>query len=107
MEAAANIRSELHAILDRLLDEMNQAALAMWFGQMDRPTLKSALENEETALEWGRRMIRGGEEIIPRLSLNPGQAHRTAIEGFLRPLFRLRHRAFLSQHSASRGCLRP
>lgn len=65
MEAAANIRSELHTILDRLLDEMNQAALAMWFGQMDRAALKSALENEETALEWARRMIRGARRLSP------------------------------------------
>jgi hypothetical protein len=54
----ANLRHELHAILDKLIDEMVQAALAAWFRANNRETLKHALENEETAIRWAARMIR-------------------------------------------------
>jgi len=32
----ANLRSDLHAILDKLIDEMAQAAVAGWFRQASR-----------------------------------------------------------------------
>ncbi len=78
LSAVANLRNELQAIMDKLIDEMTQASLASWFKEMDRPALKRALDTEESALEFAKRMIRGGGDIIPRICLNPGQAHRTA-----------------------------
>lgn len=78
----SDLRSELHAILDRVIDSMSQAALASWFKAQDRNTLKSAIENEESPEEWAARMIRDGqrsaEELIPRSALEPGVAHRAA-----------------------------
>src|SRR5215472_6785293 len=78
----ADLRKELHAILDRVIDQMAQAALASWFKSQDRQSLKHAIENEETAEQWAARMIRDGqrspEELIPLPSLEPGVAHRAA-----------------------------
>jgi len=78
LAAVANLRNELQATMDKLIDEMTQASLASWFKEMDREALKRALDAEESALEFAKRMIRGGGDIIPRICLNPGQAHRTA-----------------------------
>ncbi len=78
LAAVANLRSEMQDIMDRLIDELTLAGLASWFRETDRESLKRALETEESALEFAKRMIRGGGEIIPRICLNPGQAHRTA-----------------------------
>lgn len=78
----ADLRRELHAILDSVVDAMSQAALAGWFKAQDRNSLRAALENDETALEWANRAIREGqrseEELIPRTSLPPGAAHLAA-----------------------------
>jgi hypothetical protein len=76
MSAAANLRQELLALVDKLVDERVQIELALWFKENDRETLKRALETEESAAEWANRMIRGGHEIV-RLGSNP-QAHRDA-----------------------------
>jgi hypothetical protein len=78
MNAAADLRKKLHEVLDSLLDQMNQADLAAWFMENDRQALKHAIEHHESALDWARRMVRGGEDVIPRISSNPGEAHRTA-----------------------------
>ena len=89
----ANLRAELHAILDRVIDAMSQAALASWFKNQDRNSLKHAIENEETPEEWAKRMIRDGQRseeekadyLLPmpspnlfRPSLPPGAAHLAA-----------------------------
>ncbi|HEV2194117.1 MAG TPA: hypothetical protein VGR55_00920 [Candidatus Acidoferrum sp.] len=78
----ADLRKELHAILDRTIDQMAQAALASWFKEQDRNSLKHAIENEETAEEWAHRMIRDGQrsesELIPLPTLEPGAAHLAA-----------------------------
>lgn len=80
----ANLRKELHEVLDKLIDTMSQAALTAWFRQnADREALKAALTNEESALEWANRKIRetqriGEEELIPLPSLPPGAAHLAA-----------------------------
>jgi hypothetical protein len=78
----ADLRKELHLILDRLLDQMSQAAIAGWFRQSDRNAIKYAIENEETPLQIAARMIRDGqrsdEELIPIPSLPPGAAHLAA-----------------------------
>ena len=78
LAAVANLRSQLQEKIDKLIDELMQAGLAAWFRKNDRETLKTALETEESALEWAKRMIRGGGEIIPRICLEPGKSHRIA-----------------------------
>jgi len=82
----ADLRKELHVILDRVIDAMSQAALATWFKSQDRQTLKHAIENEETPLEWANRMIRNsqrtGEELLPLPSLPPGAAHLAAAKRY-------------------------
>jgi len=82
LDEVAHLRSELHTILDRLIDQMAQAALASWFKAQDRQTLKHAIENEESPVEWANRMIRqgqrSGEELLPLPSMPPGEAHRAA-----------------------------
>jgi hypothetical protein len=71
----ANLRSELHAILDRVIDQMSQAALVSWFKVQDRQSLKHAIENEESPLDWAKRMIRDGqrkgEELLPLPAMSP------------------------------------
>jgi hypothetical protein len=82
----ANLRSDLHAVLDRLLDQMSQAAIAAWFRLSDRNAIKYALENEETPLQMAARMIRDGqrsdEELIPLPSLPVGAAHLAAAQRY-------------------------
>jgi hypothetical protein len=78
----ADLRKELHTILDRLIDQMAAAALSQWFRESDRNALKHAIENEESPLEWAQRMISQGqrseEELIPMPPMEPGAAHRAA-----------------------------
>jgi hypothetical protein len=82
MEAVSSLRSELHAILDRLIDEMAQAAVAAWFRKTDRDTLKRALENPEDVLELAQERIRNlprsEDELVPPTPLAPGAAHLAA-----------------------------
>jgi len=82
----ADLRKELQAILDRLLDQMQQAAIAGWFRQSDRNAIRYAIENEETPLQMAARMVRDGQrsereladDLIPLPSLPPGAAHLAA-----------------------------
>jgi len=82
----ANLRTDLHVILDKLIDEMAQAALAGWFRQTDRQTLMGAIQSPEEhsaeILAWAKERIkngqRGEEELAPRTSLAPGAAHLAA-----------------------------
>lgn len=78
----ASLRKELHAILDRVIDAMSQAALAAWFKSQDRNSLKHAIENEESPEEWANRMIRdrqrSEEELIPLPAFEPGATHLAA-----------------------------
>ncbi|MFI5057554.1 MAG: hypothetical protein ACHQLQ_05165 [Candidatus Acidiferrales bacterium] len=78
----ANLRKELHLILDRIIDQMAQAALAAWFRQADVDTLKRALENPEDVLLWAKERIRNQQrsdaELVPLTSLPPGAAHLAA-----------------------------
>ena len=82
----ADLRSELHALLDRLLDQMSQAAITAWFRQSDRKAINYALQNEETPLQIAARMIRDGQrseqELIPLTSLPPGAAHLAAAQRY-------------------------
>ena len=82
----ANLRTDLHMILDKLMDEMAQAALAGWFRQTNRETLQQVIQSpeEHTAeiLAWANERIRSqgksGEERVPRTVLAPGAAHLAA-----------------------------
>ncbi len=82
----ANLRADLHAVLDKLIDQMAQAAVAGWFRQTDRATLMRAIQSpEEHGAEiraWAKQRIRDGqrsqEELVPRTLLAPGKAHLAA-----------------------------
>lgn len=82
----ANLRSDLHAILDNIIDEMAQAAVAGWFRQTNRETLMRAIQSpeEHTAeiLAWAKEKARNKgkseAEIVPRTALAPGAAHLAA-----------------------------
>jgi hypothetical protein len=83
MAAVANYRSQLHEILDKIIDEMGQSALAGWFRGQDRESLKNAIESPEQAIAritaQAVAQIRDGqrseEELIPLPPLEPGAAH--------------------------------
>src|SRR5438477_3700884 len=79
LSEVANLRTDLHAILDRLIDEMAQAAVAGWFRQTNRETLKRALESIDDpqkrideVVSWAKEKIRDGQkskgELVPRTS---------------------------------------
>jgi hypothetical protein len=81
----ANLRNQLHVVLDQIVDHQGLAWLAAWFRSMDRAALKDAIENEEDPLAWAKRMIKEGqrseeeiEESAPRPPLPPGAAHLAA-----------------------------
>ncbi len=80
--SAADLRGELHAILDKLIDEMAQAALTAWFRTIDRAMLRRVLENPVDPIVWAKEEIRrrhtGEQELIPLTSLPPGAAHLAA-----------------------------
>jgi len=78
----AELRTELHAILDKLIDQMATAALVGWFRQTDRETLKHAIENPQDVMAWAKERIKNGQrseqELVPRAVLAPGRAHLAA-----------------------------
>lgn len=77
----ANLRKELQAIVDRIVDNLATAALAAWFRQHDRELPRKALENPEDVLEWAKEQIRKqgqkGAELLP-VPVAFGKAHRSA-----------------------------
>jgi len=83
LAAVANYRSQLHEVLDNLLDAGNQATLARLFRVKGREVIKQILNGPPSdpiaeAKEKIKEMGRTPEDFVPLLSLNPGQAHRTA-----------------------------
>ena len=83
----ADLRSELLVIVDRMVDTMSQAAVAGWFRQQDRHSLKR--RTAEDVVEQAKAEIRKREgrskerEEMPspsdfRPSLPPGAAHMAA-----------------------------
>jgi hypothetical protein len=82
----ANLRSELLEILDRMNESSAQVALIQWFREK-RETLGRGLETEEESeslLNWARRMIRGGGDVLPppRKYDDPRRAHRIAVQNY-------------------------
>jgi hypothetical protein len=86
----ANLRAELQGLLDRMLEQMSQAAVAAWFRQQDRQTLKRAIEQGDDVVAWAKAEIRRrsgqAEKQGPlpspslfRPSLPPGKAHLAAV----------------------------
>ena len=67
----ADLRCELTAIVDRMVEQLSQAALARWFKEQDRQSLKHAIDNEESAEEWAKRMIRDGQRNKEELVAGP------------------------------------
>lgn len=95
LDEMAQLRKELQAVLDRLLDQMSQAAIAGWFRQSDRNAIRYAIENEETPMQTAARMIRDRQrsdeelaadervnELIPLPSLPLGAAHLAAAKRY-------------------------
>jgi hypothetical protein len=80
----ANLRKQMHALLDQTIDHMGLAWLAAWFRDMDRNALKHAIEYEEGPLAWAQRMVKEGQrseeenEEYQRPPLPPGAAHLAA-----------------------------
>src|SRR6267142_1073050 len=82
LNEVSDLRKELHTILDRVIDQMAQAALAAWFRQTNIETLKQALQNPEDILLWANEQIRNKrrseDELIPMKTLPTGKAHLAA-----------------------------
>jgi hypothetical protein len=80
--AAADLRSQMQEILDRLIETTVQAAVANWFRGVDREALRRAIENPLDVLAWANAQSRDGqrteEELVPTPSLPPGAAHLAA-----------------------------
>ena len=83
---AADLRTQMHAIFDRLLEQSALAMLATWFRSTDRDALNHAIENPEDVMEWAQEQIRlqrrteEGEEgdVLPISALPLGAAHLAA-----------------------------
>jgi hypothetical protein len=85
LNAVAELRKQLIAIVDQMVEEMAKAALASWFRGTDRELLKSAIENPESVVEWAkqriREMNRDEDEMLPMPPPDPEavkKAHRIA-----------------------------
>jgi RNA polymerase-binding transcription factor DksA len=80
MAEAAAVRKDIQALFDKLREVDLLVQLTLFFEQSDREALKNALENEEDAATWARRMIRGGGDILPRLKMDPAGLCRSCGE---------------------------
>lgn len=82
LAAVAEIRKGLIDAIDRMVDELAQAAISRWFKVNDRAALKRALETEEDAATWAKRKIREGQrsesELVPRISVAVSASARSA-----------------------------
>lgn len=78
--------AQAYEFLERAIDCAAQAGVIRWFRSQGRQALKHAIENEETAEEWAKRMIRdrqrSPEELLPLPSLPPGAAHLAAAQRY-------------------------
>jgi hypothetical protein len=75
-------RAKLIEDFDNLFNAMTQAALARLFRAQGRERLKKAMESTPDPIAEAKAKIknmgRTPEDLVPLLSLPPGQAHRTA-----------------------------
>jgi hypothetical protein len=82
LSEAANARTKLHEDLDRWFDLATQAALVRLFRAQGRERILKALQEPPDPIAEAKAKIRNmgrpPEEVVPVLSLPPGQAHRTA-----------------------------
>ena len=84
LAALADLRKQLHEILDEIVEQQGQASLAAWFRLQDRATLRQTLEDHVPAVEWAKAQLRaqGRSEaeaaLIPLPALPPGKAHQAA-----------------------------
>jgi hypothetical protein len=82
LSEVANLRSELHRVLDDLIDANNQASLARLFKTQGRERILRELAKKRDPIAEAREKIRNKgrkpEDLTPILSMPPGQAHRTA-----------------------------
>jgi hypothetical protein len=79
LAAVANYRSQLHEVLDNLLDAGNQATLACLFRVKGREVIKEILNGPPPdpiadAKSKLKKMGRTAKDLVPLLSLPPGQA---------------------------------
>ena len=74
LDKVSGLRKRMLEIMDELIEESAVIRLVSFFRVNDRAALKHALETEESPLEWAKRMVRGGGEIIPRVCLDPKEA---------------------------------
>ena len=82
LSEAANARTKLDEDLDRWFDLATQAALVRLFRAQGRERILKALQETPDPIADAKRKIknmgRTAEDLVPLLSLPPGQAHRTA-----------------------------
>ena len=82
LNEARNARTKLHEDLDQMFDLLTQAALANFFRAYGRERILKALEETPDPIAEAKAKIkamgRTSEDLVPLLSLPPGQAHRTA-----------------------------
>lgn len=86
LDEVAGLRKELHAVLDRLVEQNSLANLARWFRESDRAAINAALATEVDPVTWAKQLVaersRTEEEqegdLIPLASLPPGAAHLAA-----------------------------
>jgi len=83
-----DLRGELHATLDRMIEEMTKANLARWFLKNGRANLLAALQNGGDPVAWAKEEIRRNGRSQAEMdaddnarllsSLEPGAAHLAA-----------------------------
>jgi hypothetical protein len=82
LSQVANLRSELHRVLDDLIDANNQASLARLFKSQGRERILRELAKKRDPIAEAKEKIRKKgrtpEDLVPILSMPPDQAHRTA-----------------------------
>jgi hypothetical protein len=82
LSEAANARAKLHEDLDRWIDLATQAAIVRLFRARGRKRILKALQENPDPIAEAKAKIKNmghtPEDLLPMLSLPPGQAHRTA-----------------------------
>jgi hypothetical protein len=82
LDEVSHARKKLHKDLEQLLDVLAQAALANFFRAYGRERILKALEENPDPIADAKARIKAmghtPEDVLPMLTLPPGQAHRTA-----------------------------